>query len=166
MSQFESFTRGNFDLCPSNKLNTSIHDYFMTSFRSEPDEAFMDFVSENRNLQFTDGKGLKSKLVDIDSKIKNDVEQTHEKKKTQVNIRNFIAGPNLGKGETVPTLEHVLQSGENTSMCGGIRETMYKKTPLNYSTTNMFNGNNMALNRWNQQLIGQSSKDILKSIRH
>lgn len=137
----------------------------MTSYRNEPDDVFMDFVSKNRNLQFTDGNGLNSKFIDVDSKIKNDVEQTHDKKKRQVIVRNFLAAPNLGKGESVPTLEHVLQSGEDTSVCGGVRETMYKKTPLNYSTQYMFNGNNQALDRWNHQLIGQSSKEILKAIR-
>jgi len=153
MSKFENFTRGDFDLCPSNKINTSINDYNMTSYRIEADSEFLDLVSENRNLRFTDGNGMNSKLVDVDSKIKNEIEQTHDKEKRQVNIRNFVASPNLGKGESVPTLEHVLQSGESTSACGGIREIMYKKTPLNYSTTNMINGNNMALNKWDNQLI-------------
>lgn len=167
MSSFENFTRGNFDTCPTNKINTSIHEYNMMSYRPETqNDEFIKFVSENRNLQYTDGKGVHSKLVDVDSEIKNNMEGTHDKINRQLSIRNFIAGPNLGKGESIPTLEHVLQSGEDTSTCGNLREVMYKKTPLNFSTTNMITGNNMALNKWTNLPIGQSSKDILKAIRH
>jgi hypothetical protein len=166
MSSFENFTRGNFDMCPANKINTSIHDYNMMSYRPETGDDFIRFVSENRNLQYTDGNGMSSKLVDIDSAIKNDIEATHDKTNRQLSIRNFVAGPNLGKGESIPTLEHVLQSGENTSICGSVREVMYKKPPLNASTANMITGNNMALNKWNVLPIGKSSKDILKAIRH
>lgn len=167
MSSFENNTRlSNDENLADNVQNRMIHEYLMTSYNTLPDDIFHDFVANNRNLQFTDGKGIGPEFIDADSEIKNNQELTHDKRKKQMSVRTFLASPNLGRGESVPILEHVLISGENTSACGNVREAMYYKYPMSLRTSKMIEDNNNALNVWDYPIIGENSKDVFKRMKN
>jgi hypothetical protein len=164
---FDNPTRINFDLCPTIQTNNYIHDYIMTSYYKDIDDDFKNLTMSNRRLQYSDGKGISSSKIDIDSQIKNDIITTHDKEKKQFNVRNFQASPSLYKGEPVPVLEHILQSGQSTTVSNnsGVREHMHNIAPLHPSMYNLINGEQQALDIWKNYNIGQNSKDILKRIR-
>lgn len=180
---FQSNTRSMFDVCAGgNKdvMNTSVYDYTMSSFRSNPGTEegskarqeehlakLNEFVASNKNLHMKGARGPEPSLIDVESRLRNNVELTHDKERRQVAVRNFVAGPDLARGELLPTLEHVLQSGAGlgAGACAPVREAMYDEFPMNPTVAHMVRGNNLALNSWDAPSIGESSKDILRRFK-
>lgn len=167
MSTFQYQTRGSSDQCSlkgRNAMNESIFDYMMTSLRSDKDEKFAQFVLDNPNLRFTDGHGMHAGLIDSESELKKSSEMTHGKDRRQMNVRTFVAVPDLSRGETVPVLEHILKTGETT--VEGVREVTYNDYPLNKDIEHMIYSTNRALDFWEDRSIGESSKVILNRMKN
>lgn len=170
-SDFQGNTRSMFDQCAGGfkeAMNTSVYDYTMSSFRSglgADRTKLNEFVTSNKNLHLKGAWGPEPSLIDVESRLRNDIELTHDKERQQMAIRSFVAGPDLGRGELLPTLEHVLQSGQSTSVCAPVREAMYSDFPMNPTVEYMVRANNLALNSWDAPTIGESSKDILRRFK-
>lgn len=171
MANFEADTRMKSDVCAQNgknEMNSTMFNYTMSSFRNSDlnkDKTFEQFVTDNKNLRFKDGLSPAANLIDVDSRLRLNIELTHDKNRQQMGIRNFVAVPDMSRGEPAPILEHVLQSGEPTSVCGPLRETMYFEYPMNIGIQQMVSSESRALNTWDEFAIGESSKDILKRMR-
>jgi len=166
---FQGNTRSKFDQCAGigkDAMNTSFYDYTMSSFQSGTDRNKLgEFVTSNKSLHLKGAWGPEPNLIDVESRLRNNVELTHDKERRQMMVRSFVAGPDMGRGELLPTLEHVLQSGQSTTSCVPTREAMYDEFPLNPTVAHMVRANNLALNSWDTPPIGESSKDILRRFK-
>lgn len=168
-SVFENDTRLTSDECAKrgrDDLNNLWHEYSMSTFRNSDihnDATFERFIFDNKVNAYT-GNGPSSALIDMDSQLRFSAALTNDRSKKQMSMRNFVAVPDLSRGESAPVLEHVLQSGRPT-ICGPARESMYFEYPMNNGIRDMVIAEGRALNTWDERSIGESSKDVLKRMR-
>lgn len=140
MKLFENEHRSGADDCAINAKdyqNSSISDYNMwNTYHNFPcdhsgDSEREEFATTNLNLRYRNGYGFTSGCyVDDDTEVRLNGKLTHERPKTQMFPRSFVAVPDLSKGIVLPGLESPLIQGEDTSQlreCHRLAETNFDR---------------------------------------
>ena len=96
--------------------NTKFANYMLTNYTNEiVSNSHVDFATQQPTLMFSGtvhGGGLSGSVVDYDSSLLIDVENTRPLEKLQLYERPFLTVPYLGRGSCNPSLESQLQQGE------------------------------------------------------
>jgi hypothetical protein len=124
MKFFENENRLGTDTCAINAKdyqNISMEDYslwnnYNTKCSAAEQRRLEEFAANNNNLTFRKGYGYADNcVVDDDSELRLDGKLTKEKAKTQLFLRFYQSGPNLGKGHTIADVESRLIYAEDTT---------------------------------------------------
>lgn len=120
LAAYDNENKLNADFCAQDARdlqNTSIQDYRLFSTTAQGcDNNFQKCAIQNRNLWWKKGYGYTDGcVVDNDSEMRNNSKVTHDKHKTQLFTRNYVANPALGRGVNVPNLESRLIEGLDTT---------------------------------------------------
>lgn len=114
--------------------NASISDYstwntYMMKCNRKGERHLEEFANNNINLHFRNGYGYTNGCeVDNDTELRLNGKITHEKAKSQLFTRSFLAVPDLSKGLVLPEVESRLVEGDDTTQ---IREC-YRLTEVDY----------------------------------
>ena len=171
---FENETRVKDDECAKiakDYQNVSMNDYslwnnYNTKCLKDADKQREEYSVNNLNLHFRNGYGFTTSCeVDRDTELRLNGKLTHEKPKTQLFTRSFVAVPDLSKGTAVPNLESRLMEGDDTSQvreCHRLSEQDYNRfTPmLPYLKDTVQNPKNI-ITPWT--FGGDSSRDIMRN---
>lgn len=101
--------------------NASISDYtlwntYMMQCDAKGEKHLEDFSTGHVNLHYRNGYGYTTACeVDVDTEVRLNGKITHEKPKTQLFTRPFVAVPDLSRGVLVPGVESRLQQGDDTT---------------------------------------------------
>lgn len=173
---FDSGNKLSQDVCAQsarNTVNQSISDYLLTSFRpdcaagGEQQAAYPEFALQHANLRPTDGYGAPPACaIDRDSQLRNSpqVGVPHEDRRAPLPARAFHAGPNLGRGELLPTLEHVLVAGQPSARCAPVGESERDLPPLHPSMQRLVRSAANSTDAWALQ-FGEPSREVLRKMR-
>lgn len=141
---FENEHRVGADECAINARDyqdMSIADYstwntYMMQCNKEGEQKLEDFSSKHNNLHYRNGYGFTTAcVVDNDTDLRLNGKITHEKPKTQLFSRSFVAVPDLARGVVVPNLlSRLVSGGEDTTQvreCNRLTELDWQRfTPL------------------------------------
>jgi hypothetical protein len=171
---FDSGNKVGQDACAietRNRENASVSDYNTYNYFNangtceEYDVKIKAFAEENPNLSYHMGYGVASCKIDDDSRMRNP-NMTHGHEKKSLCVRNFIASPDLGKGQNSPNLESILINGVDTlvaSDCNKLAEIQFPIfTPFQDCMASYVSGASQIL----PDRIGKPSKDIFLANRN
>lgn len=122
-----------------NMENTRYSSYVLSNFHnfSDPTQSsqYVNFATQQPNVMFSgvsNGRGLGSSLVDVDSNLVIKTEQERSLEKLSLSQRPFITVPYLGRGSCDPLLEAQMLQGE-TSQDKKSVSTIMSKSFMDYT---------------------------------
>lgn len=173
---FDSGSRLSQDMCAQSTRaagNASIFDYLVASFRPACDkpQTHIGFALRHPNLRPVDGYGAPPPCeIDGDSDFRNNPERGVEwaERRQPLSTRVFHAAPSLGRGESLPTLEHVLVAGQSSAPCGPTPGTLAEvesdMQPMLPAVQQLLRTGADATDAWSLQ-FGEPSRDALRKMR-
>jgi hypothetical protein len=122
-----------------NMENTRYSSYMLTNYHNFADPTqssqYVNFATQQPNVMFSgvsNGYGLGSSLVDVDSNLTIKTEQERSLEKLSLSQRPFITVPYLGRGSCDPLLEAQILQGE-TSQDKKSVSTIMSKSFMDYT---------------------------------
>lgn len=152
--------------------NQSLLDYNTFNFYNSdpvctepPQSKQQELVAKYPNMRFRTGYGIADGCtIDQDSALRNDADaMTHGRERRQLQTRTFVAVPDTQRGIAAPTIEYVLQQGQDTSRekCTILVERDFDRFTPFIDCVGSFIGNELRvlpeLNR-----LGDNSRDIMR----
>lgn len=174
MRYFDSGTSIKNDECArniDNLENDSIFNYYIfNAYKiygdcTKVEEKIKAIANEYPNLRYRIGYGHADAChAAIDSSLKNSV-LTHGPEKIQLFSRNFVAGPDLSNGLSIPQIESQLQQG-HSSTCEAMRNGKMAEvdfdrfTPFGSCLQEFYNSYHKSLP--DKHSIGENSRSLMK----
>ncbi len=124
------------DESQQNLANTQYANHiFANYYKNQRSDSHVVFATQQPAVQFTGlagGNGLPGNKVDFDSLLLIKTQQERPFEKLQLFQRPFLTVPYLGRGSVDPSIESMLQQGENVSGLKSV-STIMEQSFLNYS---------------------------------
>jgi hypothetical protein len=168
---FDSGSRLSQDACAQSarySTNDSVFGYMTTNFRpscSASQQPHIDFALDHHNLRPDDGYAPPPCAIDTDSQLRQQPDT--DDRRQRLFARTFHAAPFLGRGEPLPTLEHVLLAGQPSAACGptiGSLNSNVGLPPLHPSIQQLLANEAQVTDAWSLQ-FGEPSRDALRKMR-
>lgn len=124
MRYFDNGNKVRQDACAletRSRENQSFIDYNTFNFYqagrscSKVEQDVQSLANEYPNMRFRVGYGVASACtIETDNKLRYGFDLTHGPERQNLSSRNFVAGPDFSRGQSVPQVESILLNGEDT----------------------------------------------------